>query len=212
MSSDLLVERLQSLRRLRQVDRDSGCELCSEPLSPEHRHVVDVEHRRLLCVCRACALLFEHPGAGARQRRTVPDRVVAVGSPVDGSWWRRLAVPVGLAFFVVSDDGTPTAWYPGPAGATQAELEVADWDALVGAHPEVAAMAPEVEALLIRSRPLASHHLEALVVPVDACYQLVGILRQCWRGFDGGADAHAAVEGWWAALAARAGSLQRGAS
>jgi hypothetical protein len=31
-------------------------------------------------------------------------------------------------------------------------------------------------------------------VPIDACYALVGELRRLWRGFDGGSQAHAALD------------------
>ena len=53
----------------------------------------------------------------------------------------------------------------------------------------MALAAPDTEALLIRGpgpdRPQADCHL----VPVDACYELVGQLRRRWRGFDGGQEA-----------------------
>ena len=31
---------------------------------------------------------------------------------------------------------------------------------------------------------------ECYIVPIDVCYELVGLLRQSWRGFDGGREAH----------------------
>jgi hypothetical protein len=30
--------------------------------------------------------------------------------------------------------------------------------------------------------------VEAFLVPIDVCYELVGHLRTLWRGFDGGQD------------------------
>ena len=38
---------------------------------------------------------------------------------------------------------------------------------------------------------------EAHLVPIDACYELVGLLRQVWRGFDGGQEARARIETWF---------------
>jgi hypothetical protein len=40
-------------------------------------------------------------------------------------------------------------------------------------------------------------------VPIDACYELVGRLRQLWRGFDGGQDAHAAMDQFFERVSAR---------
>jgi hypothetical protein len=31
-------------------------------------------------------------------------------------------------------------------------------------------------------------------VPIDACYELVGLLRRTWRGFDGGQEARQAMD------------------
>jgi hypothetical protein len=41
-------------------------------------------------------------------------------------------------------------------------------------------------------------------VPIDSCYELIGRLRQVWRGFDGGTDARTRIEEYFAAIAARA--------
>ncbi len=35
------------------------CELCSEPIPPEHRHLLEASTRELKCVCRACSILFD---------------------------------------------------------------------------------------------------------------------------------------------------------
>jgi hypothetical protein len=42
-----------------------------------------------------------------------------------------------------------------------------------------------VEALLVRTR---GSQVEAFLVPIDVCYELVGHLRKLWRGFDGGQE------------------------
>ena len=34
------------------------CEMCAEAIADEHQHVVNVEGRQLMCVCRGCYLLF----------------------------------------------------------------------------------------------------------------------------------------------------------
>jgi hydrogenase expression/formation protein HypD len=47
--------------------------MCSEPIADEHQHVVNVEGRQLMCVCRGCFLLFTDTHAELRYR-AVPDR------------------------------------------------------------------------------------------------------------------------------------------
>jgi hypothetical protein len=34
-------------------------------------------------------------------------------------------------------------------------------------------------------------------VPIDVCYELVGHLRLRWRGFDGGREAHDAMDSFF---------------
>ena len=44
---------------------------------------------------------------------------------------------------------------------------------------------------------------EAYLVPIDACYELVGQLRRLWRGFDGGTEASDALDAFFADLPER---------
>jgi Family of unknown function (DUF5947) len=169
------------------------CEMCAEPVAPEHSHVVNLESRALMCSCRACYLLFTEGDARLRYR-SVPERYLRFeGVPLDARAWDELQIPVGLAFlFRNSVQDRTVAFYPGPAGATESELPLDAWESVVGAAPALAVLRPDVEALLIR-RPGTgdgSCHL----VPIDACYELVGRLRTLWRGFDGGREAHAAMD------------------
>ena len=46
---------------------------------------------------------------------------------------------------------------------------------------------PDVEALLVQ-RPAAAS-FECFLVLIDACYELVGLVRMHWKGFDGGQEA-----------------------
>ena len=48
---------------------------------------------------------------------------------------------------------------------------------------------PDVEALLDPSRGPRRDEFSCHLVPIDACYELVGRLRLLWRGFDGGPEA-----------------------
>jgi hypothetical protein len=51
--------------------------------------------------------------------------------------------------------------------------------------------------------------VEAHVVPIDRCYELVGLLRTAWRGFDGGQEARAVLDAFFADLPARGAPRRR---
>jgi hypothetical protein len=184
---------------------DERCEMCARPLAGEHPHVADLGHQRLLCACRECWSLFSAEGAGGGRYRAVPERYLAVSAGAEAlALWERLEVPVGVTFLVPrSPEGRVCAFYPGPAGATESLLPPEPWQKLVESKPELATMADDVEALLLRAEPSAPS-AECFIVPVDACYELVGLLRRDWRGFDGGSAARQAMEEFFSRVRARA--------
>jgi hypothetical protein len=61
----------------------------------------------------------------------------------------------------------------------------------------------DVEALLVRA---ADQQVEAFLVPIDVCYELVGHLRLLWRGFDGGQDVRRRLDDFFAHVRARSTS------
>ncbi|HSD76164.1 MAG TPA: DUF5947 family protein [Solirubrobacteraceae bacterium] len=163
------------------------CELCGEPLPREHRHVVDVESRALLCACRACTLLLDHRAAGGGHFRLVPRRRVALeGFRLDDAAWEALGIPVGLAFFFhATPAGRVVAFYPGPLGAAESALPLDAWAELARDNPVLATLEPDVEALLVNRARGAREHW---IVPVDDCYRLVAVIRSGWRGLTGGRE------------------------
>jgi len=177
---------------------EERCDLCATPVDPAHAHVVDLRSRALMCSCRPCYLLFTDENANLHYR-SVPTRYLSfAGSALDERAWDELQIPVGLAFvFRNSVQGRTVAFYPGPAGATESELPLAAWERIVAEHPRLAVLRPDVEALMVR-RPGGCY-----LVPIDACYELVGRLRTRWRGFDGGSEAHAAIDAFFAQVRAR---------
>jgi hypothetical protein len=206
---------LSTLRRIATTRRTAydgeQCEMCGEPISAQHQHVVDLDTRALMCTCRGCYLLFSSEGAKQRHR-AVPERYLSFPQfRLGPGQWEQLEIPVGLAFFFHNSVLDQTiAFYPGPAGATESELPLAAWQSVVSDNPELAMVAPDTEALMIRAPssgstqgPVPASGAEALLVPIDSCYELVGQLRQVWRGFDGGQDARACIESWFAAVRAR---------
>jgi len=170
------------------------CEMCGEQIAEAHQHVVNLESRVLMCTCRACYLLFTAHDAQLRYR-AVPERYLSFPSfDLDVRQYDELEIPVGLAFlFKNSLMARTVAFYPGPAGATESELPLEAWDRIVAANPELDQLLPDVEALLIRGADRDGAAFSCHLVPIDACYELVGQLRTLWRGFDGGQEVHQAM-------------------
>jgi ribosome-binding protein aMBF1 (putative translation factor) len=76
------------------------CDMCSERIDDEHQHVVNLQGRQLMCVCRACYLLFTDTDADLRYR-AIPDRYLAFEDfALDRRRWEALQIPVGLAHAV----------------------------------------------------------------------------------------------------------------
>lgn len=192
------------------------CEMCGESIVSRHSHVAALSERRLLCTCRACYLLFTNEGAGARRLRAVPERYrLAVDFAFTQAQWDELAIPVDLVFlFQQSDLEDPAgprrvvACYPSPAGATESELDLSAWARIAAANPTLADVATDVEAVLVRRH--GDGEFTCLVVPIDACYELVGLVRRHWSGFQGGAEVWAHVDAFFADLHERARGVRLG--
>ncbi len=182
---------------------EEHCDLCGAPIPDEHRHVIDVDTRALLCACRACSVLFDRRAAGGGHYRLVPDRRLRIddfelGDPT----WERLRIPVDMAFFFTSSVAERVmAFYPSPMGATESRLELTTWREVAAANPVLAMLEPDVEALLInRTRGARRHWL----VPVEDCYRLVALIRTRWRGFTGGQEVWSEIDRFFAGLDQRA--------
>lgn len=149
--------------------------------------MLDEHDGNVLCVCRACQLLFQREAAGRGHYRLIPDRrrrLAAFGTA-------DLGVPVGLAFFVHQPAGTVVAHYPNPVGITQWEVDAAAWQAVQDECPEIRDLATAVEAVLINTTRDADEHW---IVPIDDCYRLVAVIRREWRGLSGGSRVWPAID------------------
>ncbi|MBV9140008.1 MAG: hypothetical protein JO115_03665 [Pseudonocardiales bacterium] len=182
--------------------RGERCEMCAEPIGEWHGHVVDIEGRGLMCTCRPCALLFTKEGAGGGRFKAVPERYrYAADVPLAAATWDSIGIPVGMAFFFTNSAlGHTVAFYPSPAGATESLLSLEAWQDLLAAIPALADLRSDVEALLVHK---TDSGFEFFAVPIDACYQLVGLVRLRWKGFDGGEEAWAAIHQFFADLRER---------
>ncbi|MDH6193489.1 hypothetical protein M2272_000110 [Mycobacterium frederiksbergense] len=186
------------------------CEMCAEPIAEPHQHVVNVAGRQLMCVCRGCYLLFTDTHAELRYR-AVGDRYLRLADFALGRReWEALQIPVGLAFFFRNSMlGRAVAFYPGPAGATESELDVDAWAIVARADPRVDLLAEDTEALLVHIPEDETCSPAGYLVPIDACYEFVGRLRMLWRGFDGGQDVRDYVEEFFGSLADRSTVVTR---
>ncbi|HTF54784.1 MAG TPA: DUF5947 family protein [Pseudonocardia sp.] len=180
------------------------CEMCGVPIAEQHSHVVHLENRSLLCTCRPCALLFTERGAARGRYRAVPDRYLRDPAlRVTDMQWNELQIPVRMAFFFHNSELDKTlAFYPSPAGATESLLPMDAWRDGLGASSLGSQLEPDVEALLVRhgtrDRP---QDTACLLVPIDVCYELVGLVRVYWKGFDGGSEAWERIDAFFAGLA-----------
>jgi hypothetical protein len=179
------------------------CGVCAAAIDDErHEHMVDLEQRALLCTCPPCTTLFAHrPG---QRYRVVPKRVlIEPRFRLEDEQWAALAIPVRLAFlFYNTRLARWVALYPSPGGAAEAEIPAAGLQQLAAVTNLIAEVQPDVEALLIYGR--RGRTLETFLVPIDACYRLVGEVRRHWQGFHGGDLVWQHIESFFAELRARA--------
>ena len=180
------------------------CDMCGEPVPDRHDHVVNTEQRSLMCTCRGCWMLFTSNAAGGGRYRAVPDRYVSLGPLViTPDRWDDLQIPVSVAFFFHNSTlDSIAAFYPSPAGATESLLPLDAWERLSAGNDVLSTMEEDVEALLVRRD---ADHEESYLVPIDACYELVGEMRRLWKGFGGGTEANDAMDAFFDRLRERAG-------
>jgi Family of unknown function (DUF5947) len=165
------------------------CELCPISLAADHKHLLDLEERRLLCVCPTC---WSMRSGEARYRPTGSRTLWLEGLEMSDELWAAFQIPIGLAFLMRSSaTGGIVALYPSPAGATESELELDAWDRLVAANRALEDLDFDAEALIVNR--LADPHA-FVIAPLDECYRLVGLIKSTWEGISGGAAMEAAVQ------------------
>jgi hypothetical protein len=192
----------QVARRAEQEAQIEHCELCADPIPADHRHLLDLRNRELMCACRACRILFEGGAAGGGHYKLVPERrLLLSGFEMDDAEWAELRIPVDMAFFFrIAAEDRVVAYYPSPAGPTESLLELGAWAELERANPVLEGMEADVEALLVNRSRGASQYF---VVPIEDCYALVGLIRTRWRGLSGGREVWEGIDGFFEGLAGR---------
>ena len=179
----------------------SAARCAPQPIADEHQHVVDLESRSLMCTCRPCYLLFTDEQAELRYR-AVPDRYLSFPGFVLGQARLGRAADPGRAGVPVPQHGAGPGRrvLPEPGRRHRVRAAAGGVGPHRGGQPRrCALLLPDVEALLVRGdRPRADADFSCHLVPIDACYELVGRMRMTWRGFDGGQEARAAIDEFFA--------------
>jgi|SRR5579862_556919 len=194
-------------RFVRRKAPEERCELCGSGLAVDHEHLIEPAHRRLVCACQSCAILFS--GQSGQRYKRVPRHVRFLPDfRMSDAQWDGLLVPINMAFFFESSPaGRTIAIYPSPAGPTESLLPLETWDQIVTENLELLSMEPDVDALLVnrlgvgRGFPVNQYFL----LPIDECFKLVGLVRTNWRGLSGGDELWRALDRYFASLTARAG-------
>ncbi len=200
------AEVVSALRRLQMRELPDGpqpleasCDLCGTSMPEDHRHLLQMDERRIVCVCEACWALR----SGDPEFRPTGSRFVWLeGFTVPSELWARFGIPIGLAFFLRGAEGV-AALYPSPVGATECELDLSAWDALVSLNPVLETLDAEGETLI--ANRLADPPQYA-ITPTDEAYRLVGLVKANWQGISGGAGVEQAVADFFDELKVKAAS------
>jgi Family of unknown function (DUF5947) len=195
-----------TLRRLAGAAQSNGaspppepehCDLCSVPLPPTHRHLLEMAKRQIACACDPCALRFENVIDG--KFKLIPrDTRALVDFRVSDAEWEGLSLPINLAFlFYSTPNEKMMALYPSPAGATESLLPLTAWESLAAANPILRQMQPDVEALLVNR---VDDTRVYFLAPMDVCFELVGLIRIHWRGLAGGEELWKEIKAFFAKL------------
>ena len=204
------VARMRALARAGSVSRADGlaaeqasasehCDICGAPLADEHRHLLHLDDRRIVCACEPCWALH----GGDPEYRPVGTRTVWLEPfDLDDELWGRFQIPIALAFFMRSSvTGGVVAFYPSPAGATESELPLQAWEEVARRNPILAELESDAEALIVNR---LSDPPQCAIAPIDSCYELVGLIKSRWQGIWGGAALSETVPEFFSRLRRRA--------
>jgi hypothetical protein len=176
-----------------------SCDLCGVTIPEDHRHLLHLIERRIVCSCEACWGMR----AGEGDYRPVGNRTLWMDElEIPDDLWASFQIPIGLAFFMESTvTSCVVAMYPSPAGATESELHFESWNRMITLNPMLAGMEPDVEGLIVNrlSEPPAY-----VIAPIDTCYALTGTIKASWEGISGGGAVEQAVAGFFERLRERA--------
>lgn len=201
-----LVTSLRTLARssgsdplARDVQEQERCDLCGSTIPHDHRHLLNLHERQIVCTCESCWAIR----SGDPDLRPVGNRIAWLeGFELPDEIWADFRIPIGLAFFMYSSvTDCVVALYPSPAGATESELHFQSWKRLVELNPVLADLEPDGEGLIVNR--MADPPAYA-IAPIDRCYMLVGLVKAHWQGISGGPEVGEAVARYFDDLHAEA--------
>lgn len=175
------------------------CDLCRLTIPEDHRHLLHLIERRIICSCEACWAMR----AGEGDYRPVGNRTLWLPDlDLPDDVWANFQIPIGLAFFMNSTvTACIVAMYPSPAGATESELHFESWNRMVELNPVLGELEPDIEGLIVNR--LSEPPVYA-IAPIDRCYGLVGAIKTTWEGISGGTGVDHAVTRFFDDLRAEA--------
>ena len=128
---------------------------------------------------------------------------------------RRILCSCRPCYIVFQPQGAAQGRYK-PVPSRYAEVEgfsVGDgeWDSLqIPIRPSLVASScsmrsdSELSRALLPTPPARIVDQSPLIVPIDAAYELVGLMRTSWRGFDGGEEAWKRIDAFFSKISERA--------
>jgi hypothetical protein len=167
---------------------DERCDLCGLSIPADHRHLLALVERRIVCSCEACWAMR----AGEGDYRPTGNRTLWLPDlDVPDDLWASFQIPIGLAFFMHSTvTACVVAMYPSPAGATESELHFETWRRMVELNPVLDDLESDIEGLIVNR--LSEPPVYA-IAPIDRCYALTGAIKLTWEGISGGSGVGEAV-------------------
>ena len=162
------------------TEPDTTCELCPVGIGEQHRHLIHLAERRIVCVCATCWALRSGDGD---YRRSATGSRGSNGFVLTDEQWRRSRSRSGSAFFMISSvSGSVIALYPSPRG-DGVRARPARWAKVCAANPGFE-LEPDAEALIVNR---LGGPPQCLIAPIDAAYGLVGVVKASWEGISAGA-------------------------
>jgi hypothetical protein len=184
---------------------EEACDLCGTSIPAEHRHLLHLIERRIVCSCEACWAMR----AGEGDYRPTGNRTVWLADlELPDDLWAGFQIPIGLAFFMRSTvTECVVAMYPSPAGATESELHFEAWGRMTELNPVLRELEPDIEGLIVNrliSPPVY------VIAPIDRCYALTGAIKATWEGISGGTGVEHAVTDFFDGLRTEAAAARVG--
>jgi hypothetical protein len=175
------------------------CDVCGVSIPSDHRHLLHLGERRIVCACEACWAMR----SGEGDYRPTGSRVLWLPDlQIPDDLWAAFQIPIGLSFFMASTvTGCVVALYPSPAGATESELHFEAWGRMLELNPVLGDLEPDIEGLIVNR--LSDPPMYA-IAPIDRCYALTGAIKASWEGISGGAGVEEAVTDFFEGLQAQA--------